>query len=83
METVQASPIASGSVATQESKIERSDCQFKVPALAPTPAIAPTDTWVVETGRPNLLAISTKKVVIKLAVSPCVSSIRLTFWLMV
>jgi hypothetical protein len=30
-----------------------------VPALAPMPAIAPTETWVVDTGMPNLLANST------------------------
>lgn len=39
--------------------------------IRPIPNILPTETWVVDTGKPNLLAAITKPPVTKLAVNPC------------
>lgn len=49
----QAIAAAAGSVATQDSRMLRNVSQFRALAPAPTPAIDPTDTWVVETGKPS------------------------------
>ena len=70
--THHAATAVSGNVATQDRSTLRRIGQLSVFALAPTPAMEPTDTWVVETGKPNLLANSTSIAVIRFAANPCV-----------
>jgi hypothetical protein len=41
-----------------------------LPLIIPMPNIEPTDTWVVDTGIPNLLAIITRKLVTRFAEKP-------------
>lgn len=74
---------ASGNVPIHESKIVRTVAIDSVPALAPTPVIAPTETCVVDTGKLLKLAASTKAAVIKLAVSPCADVSGVILWLIV
>ena len=61
---------ASGNVITQDISTLRNVDQSSVLALAPTPAMEPTATWVVETGSPSLLAKSTRDAVIMFAANP-------------
>jgi hypothetical protein len=49
----QAMAAARGSVIIHASAMLRTVAQSSVPAAAPTPAIDPTETWVVDTGRPG------------------------------
>ena len=51
--------------------------------IKPIPNMLPTETWVVETGKPNLLAAITKPPVTKLAVKPCPLFILVIFLLIV
>lgn len=55
----QDSRAADGRVTIQDSRTFLKTVQSIVPAPAPTPAIEPMDTWVVETGKPYLLASRT------------------------
>ena len=67
-------PAAIGNVTTQDIKMLRKILQSNELAPAPTPEIEPTDTWVVETGKPSVLALSTRVAVIRLAATPGDSS---------
>ncbi len=61
---------ASGSVPTQEDRIEAITRLFALPDNTPIPNREPTLTWVVETGIPKREAIMTKNAVTRLAEKP-------------
>lgn len=50
---------------------------------APSPKRDPQETWVVDTGSPNVEAIVTRQEVTRLAVNPCPWFIGVMRWLMV
>jgi hypothetical protein len=60
-----------GKVSTQDSAILEISLWFAVLLTMPMPYILPTETWVVETGKPNFDAAITQAPIIKLAVKPC------------
>ena len=70
---------AIGSVRTHDISIPVITPPFAVPLTMPTPVMAPTDTCVVETGKPNRLAKNTINAVTRLAHSACPSFIVVIF----
>ena len=68
-----------GKVKNQDKPMVRKTRVFAVPTNKPIPAIEPTDTCVVDTGIPNLLAKITKNPVTKLAITPWLGSSLVTF----
>ena len=60
-----------GKVSTHDKSIFEISFPFAVLFTSPMPYILPTDTCVVETGKPNFEAPITNAPVIRLAVKPC------------
>lgn len=61
---------AQGKVNNQDNKIVAIILVLARLVVSPMPKSAPTDTWVVDTGKPSLLAKITKNAVVKLADKP-------------
>src|SRR6059058_1979143 len=62
---------ATGRVTSQESRIWDRTFLSAVPLINPMPVIAPTETWVVESGSPIGDALMTSAAVTILAVTAC------------
>lgn len=62
---------AIGSVSNHDIKIPETTRRFASLVINPMPKSEPTETCVVETGNPNLLAKITSADVTRLAVNPC------------
>jgi hypothetical protein len=73
---------ASGKVITHDSTILESARLSMVPVTRPTPEMEPTDTCVVDTGKPSLLAKITRNAVITFAANPWLG-VRGTMFLLI
>ena len=59
-----------GKVSTQDKTIFETTWIFDFLVTVPIPKIEPTETWVVETGKPWILAVVTNNPVMRFALKP-------------